>query len=304
MSSTPRDLLPWVVAGQAGALDLLSELIEAHRRRGPVLTLESPEGAARGASSVLLIEDSKNVPGLFLFDDGRLVPVGAVPDDRTRLKRFARAAASLLDRAHTATCAAVLSSREKRALAAAGRAGEALDGECQLWTADRIMRPDLCNALKLGLSAAVYFGHGSPQGWAAYSGLTARHFPQGGDPAAAIFSFCCDVTRRPAEGFSFAEDLVLGGHCGAFLGAGLKTMHNWNVEFGVRVCREMRPGLTIGDVLLNSQPRIAIRGSYRLIGDPAVPISALPDAAARAGAVFAPAPDAELPPLPPELWPV
>ncbi len=300
-----------VIAAGPAALRRLRPLIRAHERVRDVRVVE-PSPAERlgdrldGAEGVLLVAERRRspgtlVPGPFLADpSGRPVPVGVVPDLDPGLDAFAKSAARVARREGPAGPLAVLGQRETRylRLAAWMELYLALDGPVRLpvlrWTAERITRDDLAHALRHGLGAAVYFGHGRPGGWQGYHGLRARHLVEvSGEPLGAILSVTCLTASRWRVGLSFAESVVIGGVAAAALGAVSDVRHKDNLRFMIGLAEALRGGeRRLGPAILAAAPpTAALRAPYRIVGDPLALLVGTAEGARRAVRVFAPAPD-------------
>ena len=182
----------WVLAGPRDAIDRLRPLVRAHERLRPVRVHVAEDGARLGellvgAAGLLLVGHRRrsprtSLPGPFVPDaDGRLVPVGWLPNIGAGLETFARAAARVAGRARERVGPiAVLGQWEPRYLHLATRMEKRLEAcadrfSVLRWTAERVTRDDLVRGLRYGVGAAVYLGHGRPTGWAGYHGLRAEH---------------------------------------------------------------------------------------------------------------------------------
>ncbi len=312
---------PWVIAGRAPALARLAPLLAARRERQPVVvhrgavtTLLAAPGRhlPAGTEGVLIVGPRRRspgtmLPGLFLHDAaGRPVPVGWLPDVGAALATYAVAAARVLARPRTDQSLVVLGQWEDRFLRSGLRAvrwaqqyGRA--GQVWHWTADRLSRPDMLAGLRVGPALAIYFGHGRPRGWAGYQGVRAEDFSDPWtEPMGALLALCCENASRHRTGLSFAERVVLAGACGAMLAAVTKTKHEDNRRWGPALCGAWTAGSapTLAGLVAAADVPAALRACtpYRFIGDPLMPLAGADGATARAARVFAPAPDAVLPP--------
>jgi len=301
-----------VVVASGAARAALDPLLRAHRRRRPVVVVD--DAAALGpllpcAAGVLLVGRSspaRALPGPFLHrPDGTAVPAGYLPDSPSRLAVFAEAAGRVQARG-PAPCGpfALLGELDERALRTAARVADVLPRDaCRLhWTADRLPRAALAQALGCGVAAALYFGHASAGYWAGYGGFGGRLAAMRQEPLGAILSLACSAAARPRHGFSLAEELVLSGHCASALGAVRPTLHKHNAALGLALAAALTRAATLGGLLAACRDRDAALRPYRIIGDPLAPLRAAAGAWAAARGVFAPAPDADLPEVPLSSW--
>jgi hypothetical protein len=323
---------PWVIAGSASALAALEPLIAARRkvqrvvelRDGVDALLENPAALLpRDTEAVLVVgrrsvSPRRGLPALFLTGaHGRRVPVGWLPDVGEELTDYARAAARVLDRVlhggsnrHALRPAGgdpivVLGQWEDRFLRVGLRTArwfERHSGGWSVfhWTADRISRENMLRGLAdTGPALAFYFGHGRPRGWAAYHGVRSEHLAgPWPEPMGALLALCCENASRWRTAVSFAERLALRGVFAGALAAVTKTRHERNRRLGPAFCEVLtaRPIRTLGELVLSLPEHEWTETPYRFIGDPAAPLVAAEGAGARAARVFAPAPDAVLPP--------
>lgn len=301
----------WVLAAPRDALAHLRPLVRAYERTREVRVVEpgSPGAlgeALCGADGVLVIGDRRrsprtSLPGPFLDDaTGRAVPAGWLPDLGEGLAAFARAAARVERREGPAGPLAVLGQRERRYLRLAGRmeakVGSPGADRLQLlrWTAERLTRDDLVRGLRLGIGAAVYFGHGRPSGWAAYHGLRAWHLTGvPGEPIGALLSVTCLTASRHRVGLSFSETVVTGGAAAAAVGAVGEVAHLDNMRWMLGLAAALRDGeQRLGPALLAAAPTdTRLHTPYRIIGDPLARLVGTTEGARRAARVFAPAPE-------------
>lgn len=168
------------------------------------------------------------------------------------------------------------------------------------WTADRISRENMLRGLAAcGPALALYFGHGRPRGWAGYHGVRREHFSAPWDePMGALLALCCENASRWRTDVSFAEALALRGVLGGALAAVTKTRHEHNRRLGPLFCEALTrsPVRTLGELVLALPANEWADTPYRFIGDPAAPLAGAAGGVERASRVFAPAPDAPLPP--------
>ncbi|MEO6992109.1 MAG: C25 family cysteine peptidase, partial [Lacunisphaera sp.] len=247
--------------------------------------------------------------GLWVADaDGKKVPVGWLPADPSRLATYAAAAAIVLRRPPNPGPLVVLGQWEDRFLRVALRTSRWMEKyksapEVFHWTADRISRTDLINALGCGPGVAVYYGHGRANGWAGYHGVRTGHFPaQWEEPIGGLLALCCENASRHGGRASFTEELVLRGVCVSALASAGKTRHEDNRLLGPALCEALAAGKarTLADLVASAEVPAGFwkATTYRFIGDPAAPLSGACDAIERADRVVAPGPNESLAPWP------
>jgi hypothetical protein len=314
---------PWVITAPAAALAALQPLLAARAARQPVVVwsdrvaevLQAPSDFLPPDTEALLVVGSRRhgprrtLPGLWVRDAaGAAVPIGWIPASLDRLPRFAAGAARVLARGAGIGPLVVLGQWEDRFLRVALRTARWLKQHQPgprvfQWTADRISRSDLIDALACGPGAAIYYGHGRSNGWAGYHGVRVEHFPpEWGEPLGALLAVCCENASRRGSRLSFAEELVLRGVCAGALAGATKTRHEHNRRLGPALCEALTSGHThtlASLVAAADVPAGFWDGTpYRFIGDPAAPLVGAAEADARAAEVFAPAPGDPLPPWP------
>lgn len=303
----------WVLLAPAPALPALAPLVAAHAatREVRVMTADVPparwqDRVPAGAAGVLLVGTRRRspqtvLPGLFVPDaDGAPVPAGWLPVT-SQLPLAIATAARVLGRT-TPAPVAVLGQREARYLHLADRLEHHLGATNVVrWTAERVTREDLLQGLGGGLGLAVYLGHGRPGGWAAYRGLRAEHLSAAAldAPLGALLSVTCWTASRWRVGLSFAESVVVAGAAAASLGAVRPVLHLDSVRLVVRLAAVLRTapaqlGTLLRRALVDGGQVEMLASQYRLCGDPLAPLSGEPGAAARAHALYAPAPDEQL----------
>jgi Peptidase family C25 len=314
---------PWVIAAPASTLASLEPLLTARALRQPVVVLANHVEAVLAdpalhlppnAEALLVVGPIRRGPrrtltGLWVTDSaGQNVPVGWLPASISRLAGYAKAAARVLARQRQVGPVAVLGQWEDRFLRSALRTSRWFEKQAEgprvfHWTADRISRTDMIEALATGPGAAVYYGHGRANGWAGYHGVRTSHFPlSGGEPIGALLTLCCENACRRGGRFSFIEELVLRGICaGALAGAG-KTKHQKNRELGPALNEALSAGgaTTLAELVAAAKVSEDFwrNTPYRFIGDPAIPLHGAAECVQRAENVYAPAPDEPLPPWP------
>ena len=308
--STPGDGA-WVLVAPARARSTLEPLVAQHATRGGVVVHVQehvpepgswPSLVPGGARAVLVVGNRRRspttvLPGLFVRDGtGRQVPAGWVPDTGD-LSRFV-AASVAVQRRTAAAPVAVLGQRSERYQRLCQRLVHHLhEVESVRWGGERLTREDLVDGLSSGLGTVVYLGHGRPAGWAAYRGLRAHHLtPVAAAPVGCLMSVTCWTASRWRVGTSFAEQVVLSGAAAASLGAVRPVLHLDSTRVVVAMARALRTeprdvaGL-LSRTFLAGEQLTPESTAFRLCGDPAALLAGADDAASRARAVFAPAPD-------------
>lgn len=330
MPDTPRS---WVLIGSETAIQPLAPLIEAHQVSQPVrlIQIDPNEAISIDRLQALALPDTASilwigpphqsprtaVPGLFLTaHDGRKIPIGWLPNLPDRLAIYAQAAATVVSRSQATQSTrslAFLGPRDDRSqdlIKQLEATFKPLPYATFQWTADRIRQPDVQQALSCGLGAALYVGHGFPNGWAGYGGVTFDRFADVPHWKAigALLCLTCHNASRHRVSLSFAEEWVLSGRCGVAIAATGATRHTLNRVFAERLCQAIQADVpdTIAPTLAHylshpSLQRLPL-ARYRIIGDPAMPLLGAEGSIEAATAVFAPAPDAVLPSLPLGLW--
>jgi hypothetical protein len=250
------------------------------------------------------------LPGPFLtIRSGRNVPAGWLPMGHpASLKPFVAAATEVQQRRHTQGPLALVGQWDDQVTRMVERSLSILQAPARAqelpvfwWTADRLVRRDLLTALRIGLGAVIYFGHGRPYGWAGYHGLHSRHLGHAqGRPSGAVLSLTCHTASRLKVGTSFGERLVLAGIAAAALGAvaATQTIDNW--WWGASLCEELnqRHPATLGEWLLRAcPPRSLAIEAYRILGDPLATLRGTCQARDEAARVWAPSlQDSPVPP--------
>ncbi len=310
----------WVLVAPVAVLTEAAPLVAAHARRRPVRLVaahgQGPDrdqlaALATRAAGILVIGEGRRSPrtsliGPFVADGARLVPVGWLPSGGrgVGLGRFVEAARRVATREPAARpSVALLAQWQRRYLDLAermavhlGRPGAA-PVEVVRWTAERITRDDLVTALGTGLGSGVYFGHGRPEGWAAYHGLRAHHLAMSpSEPLGALLSMTCYTASRWGVGASFSERVVLAGGAAAAVGAVAPVEHLENMRWMIGLAAALGSGhRLLGPALAAAAPADRrTRASYRILGDPLADISGTAAGLEAARAVFAPAADFEL----------
>ncbi|HEY7130661.1 MAG TPA: hypothetical protein VH440_00335 [Candidatus Limnocylindrales bacterium] len=292
--STGRPLDP------AGTRDRLASALLAN---GPVRVVERVAGSpldaaawrdlADDSSAILVIRsDDDRSPGweppgpIVRNRAGRAVPVGLLWGGQ--IAAAAAAADTLADRSATgpsgAGPVALLGPGRGRArdvfdAVEASWARSTRVAAPIRWTAERLGWEELRAGLGAGLGAALYLGHGTPDAWPAYGGLTPERLRDavrapGGEPMGAMLALTCNGAGRDvhAERGSFAGRLVSEVVAGSVLAAVGLVDHAVDRHLAHATLAAIAGGArTMGDVLVAaaSDPRLADRlGPYRILGDP------------------------------------
>lgn len=308
MSSTPDG---WLLIADRERARALKPLIDSHAEHRPVQVRQPGSGALARLDDVgaILVVGGARCPragsnGPFLEAEGRRIPAGWLPaGDDASLGRFASAAADVGRRQPGRPATAILAQWDDHALHAAARSAELMrrgltgPGEVNLWTADRIIRRDLLQALRLGPALALYYGHGRAYGWVGYHGLHLRHVPYArGSPCGAILSLTCRTALRSKGRHSFCERLVLEGVAAAALGAvgPTRTTENWRWGLSISRALAAKAPANVGELLLAVLGMQATRcdamTGYRLIGDPCAILASDPETLSACAQVDAPDP--------------
>ena len=281
--------------GPPDAVACLAPLVEERRRLGPVCLAESLDQVPAGAGYVLQV-GGPALPGVFHTAPGkRRVPVGWLPADKHDcLLSYASMAAEVVRREGMGLKSGpvvLLGQWHDRTLELV----DAVEGLISLprfrWTAERLVRRDLLEALRCGPGIALYFGHALRQGWVGYGGVSAESLiAWRGEPLGAVLSIACE-TARTEDGPSFCEELVLGGFCAAALGATVRTLHEHNRILALALGSRLGGVRNLGDLLGKAEIPDEFLRDYRIFGDPAAPLIGAAHAEEAARQVFAPAPD-------------
>ena len=162
------------------------------------------------------------------------------------------------------------------------------------WTAERVTRAHLVRGLRYGIGAAIYFGHGRPEGWAGYHGLRARHLAEaGGEPLGAVLSVTCLTASRWRTGLAFSEEIAAAGVAAGAFGAVSPVDHVESMRWMLGLADALRGGeRQLGPALVRAAPEADQGGPFRILGDPLAALVGAPRSATRAARIFAPAPDA------------
>jgi hypothetical protein len=283
----------WAIVGPPDALECLAALIDERRRLGPVYVAGSLDQVPTRATAVLQV--GGQAPRAIFLSRGR-VPIGWLPDDRKDcLTRYARAAAQVVGRQVQGLKSGpvvLLGQWHERTL----KLVDDIEGLIALskfrWTAERLVRRELLNALRCGPGTALYFGHALSGGWLGYGGISAQMLIAiCGEPLGSVVSIACETARRINGCPSFCEELVLGGFCGAALGASAKTLHDDNRVLARGLCSALGSAQSLADALEMAKVPDEFFSHYCILGDPAVPLIGAANAEHTAKKVFAPAPD-------------
>ena len=306
----------WVGLGPDQALRMLLPLWEEHKRHGEaVLVSESAYDFTRlkkwigNRDTNIFILRERNIasssapPCLFRADDACHV-IGHLNTDLPGIAIYANRAAKLLQRGTAEQSpVALLCGIETRYLALLDSLVD-LRGDCPHdtaristfnWSAERIRRPPLMHALRGGLAAALFTGHGTPQGWLAYGGINIPTLLQGtpwstDETMGLLFSLSCKTGQD-----GFALELVTNGVAGAVLAPTSDVLHESSRYLAHTIVRSLAAGnKALADVLRIASQTGSDLGGYSIFGDPALPAAASADAWARGQNIFAPAPDFDL----------
>lgn len=277
---------------------------DLHCDGATLLVVEDPtEPSLRGSCPAPLLE----------ADDGTDLTLGWLRLDAPELSAYANRAVALLRRpADTPLPIALLGPREQRyveLLEQLARAAESAPALAPFrWNAERLARHRLADALRQGAAAAIFTGHGNARGWFAYGGMGVEALTDGRSPTAddsigVLFSLSCR-TGQPAEtneqgevcqARSLADAVVGRGIAGAVLAPVDDPLHENNRVLAAALIRAAARGQrSCADIVRAARDDGACVDGYVIVGDPATPVAAAPDALERCKAVFAPAPGAIL----------
>jgi hypothetical protein len=136
------------------------------------------------------------------------------------------------------------------------------------WTSDVIFAGDMLHGINQGSGLAVYMGHGRTTGWSGYSGVRSRHLNH--------FKNKPSAAGRKNVKRSFCEMLLQEGIAATVLGAVKPTLFTDNTRWAINISTALQNGAaTVGELIVNSCPvNINASKTYRLFGDPTVPLSA------------------------------
>lgn len=329
-----RAVSHWSVVGPAALVDALAPLANAWRQRAAVVHLhrlaqgerltdlldpllgaqadlqsDLQSGAWHQRPLVLVLEDPSQ-PSLRATASRRWHAPGPGPltgwlrMDAAALAAYAARAVSVLHRADETPAALVLlGPREARYLTVLDELQACAAGASGLqalrWSAERIRKPPLLEALRLGAAAALYTGHGNRHGWLAYGGLAcgdfvARAQPCSPDETTALF-FALGCGGANPDGI--ADTLVAQGVAGAVLAPIGDPLHADNRLLAIALVKAMAQGHRALPRLLDavSPTMVEMHGAgYVVIGDPGLGAWGAPGSLARGLGVVAPAPDAVL----------
>jgi hypothetical protein len=319
----------WIAVGPPALLDSLVPLRDAHARSREALLLPgcalSAARLARTAgghgATVLIVEDPRQPSARSGFatpfadkSASGGATLGWLRLGPAALGAYARRAAALLDRAaSTSAPFLLLGSRDERYQSLLDELEKLLataPAWCAFqWSAQRIRRARLVEALRIGAAAALYTGHGTARGWIAYGGLGSEHWMQAEawaehETCALLFSLSCR-TGSPADAHSdtacgsfcppFADAAIARGVAGAVLAPLGDTPHAQSRVLAGALASAVRTGsLSLSEILRAALSRGASLDGYAVIGDPALCAHASRDASMRASRVFAPAPGDDL----------
>jgi len=276
-----------LISAQPALLDALEPLIAARQRTGRVQIANSIAEVRSEAATILMVGGAPPPTAFATSRDGRRVPLGWVGADRERLRVFARAAAEVASRQaqEQATGPAVLlGQRDFAALLLADEVERAAEVPLFRWTAERMGRGELLDALRCGPGLALYLGHALSGGWVAYGGVTAAVLSaRRKHPLGAILTIAPDTARCDRTRLSFCDELAMRGACSAAVGATGKARYETDRVLARSIARGLTKSRMLGELLL-AIPEEALRG-YRIAGDPAAPLSGAAHAWQAASAV-------------------
>jgi hypothetical protein len=279
-----------VVARDRMLLDDLEPLIEARRRIGSVQVVGSLAEALGAADSILMAGGEAPQSAIVSTKAGRRVPVGWIGADRDGVRVFARAAAELAPRDAQGLApgpAVLLGQWDDGALRLADEVESACETPLLRWTAERLVRREMLDALRCGPGVAMYLGHALSGGWVGYGGITASAFTaRRMQPLGAILTIASDAAQCNRSRPSFCDELVLRGVCAAALGATGKSQRETNRVLARCIARGLTRSATLGGLLLQV-PDEALRG-YRIAGDPGAALIGATHALEIASEVYAP----------------
>ncbi|MCU7933908.1 MAG: hypothetical protein KZQ99_03385 [Candidatus Thiodiazotropha sp. (ex Dulcina madagascariensis)] len=284
------------IVTSAHCLELLQPLVSAYQGKQYQVAWQDSGGIlpappmleelAQACDAIVVIGSGRRAPGTALpgpvirSREGRTIPVGWIPHlSDESLAAFSRKAATIHHRqANQRKSIAVLAQWQPRYLQLARRIEEILQQRNTpvfRWTSDLMFREDMVRGLATGLAAAVYVGHGRPNGWVGYRGTRAQHFnSQEGEPLGALFSLCCRTASRRRTGVSFAEKLTMAGVAGAVFGSVTDTLHRNNTRWAIRLIQGLTENISsVGELIAAALP-VNDRAitDYRIIGDPLAPL--------------------------------
>jgi hypothetical protein len=262
-----------------------------------------------------VIEDTGEVSGrsgyTSPFHDGAgddNVLLGWLQLDRLELAAYVDRAAAILRRRHDEPNAVVLlAPRERRYLDLLDRLERSAQSSPAMkllrWSAERIRRKPLVDALRLGAGAVLYSGHGNASGWFAYGGVNIDHLCPG-EPwlhdhtSALVFSLSCNtglMTGRASETETrrgLAHQMIARGVAGAVLAPSGDTMHENSRLLAKGLTGALGRGCArLGHILAYASSEGASLEGYAVIGDPGLHAVSADGAALRGARVFAPASD-------------
>lgn len=318
----------WAVIGPNFLITALDPLHNERRRHGATALipgdphdLEKVAATLGARPAVLLVVEDPADPSIrprysspFLArDDGPDVLLGWLRFGHRELAAYAlRATALLRRRSEGLQTVVLLGPRERRYLDLLDELDRTAESSSDLsvfrWSAERIRRPTLVQALRLGAAAVFYSGHGSVDGWFAYGGLGADQFVAednwSNDQINALaFSLACGTGKpclpgidgRLGTGRGFGDHMVGVGAIGAILAPLGNPMHVDNCRLAISLLRALANGRRrLRDILEAARTENVSLQEYVVIGDPALCATAALGARQHGEKVFAPAAEANL----------
>jgi hypothetical protein len=305
----------WVGLGPDQALQMLLPLWEEHQRHGEAVLLsrstydlaDLQEWLGNRDANIFIVSEKNSAlqnetPCVVDVGDACGV-IGRLNADLSDIASYANRAAKLLQRrtAHPQPVA-LLGGIETRYLTLLDSLVDSLgDSEHNTfdistvnWSAARIRKPPLMRALRAGLAATLFTGHGTPQGWLAYGGISCPALLNGtpwtaDETIGLLFSLSCKTGQD-----SFARELVTNSIAGAVLAPTSDVLHDSSRHLAHAIVKALAAGAgTLADVLRVASQTSNLQG-YAVFGDPALPPAASADAWTKSQKVFAPAPDFDL----------
>jgi hypothetical protein len=147
--------------------------------------------------------------------------------------------------------------------------------------ADMVSREDMCSLLASGLSLAVYFGHGRPEGWCGYRGIRWEHIvaEELKESCGVLVSFACDTLRQIAKIPCFGSRWIASGRACTYIGCTSQVNREANAMLAEVVGQILSKGncQTIGQLFQMVYAHIEENelekarealSHYRLLGDP------------------------------------
>jgi len=169
------------------------------------------------------------------------------------------------------------------------------------WSAERIRRAPLIDALRLGAGAVLYCGHGNASGWFAYGGINIDHLCSGepwlhDQTGALMFSLSCSTGLGAGRAAGaeirrgLADQMIARGIAGAVLAPSGDTAHENSRLLAKGLAHALGLGcVRLSDILAKATFEGGSLEGYAVIGDPGLCAASANGAALRGASVFAPA---------------